>query len=467
MGKKLPKKLTRQQLINIVKKLQMKLLDSYKKEYKCCPKRVYLKYERSQNYQKIVKKRDKSLFNYLKSLKRKIVNIRKAKKASKIRKDEHVYKIINHKIGNKMEGKQFMEGVNKSIKVISQTWPKEKIITLKKKLDEFDFTKLDFDKDYPLSNLKKDSLLDLLLYKGKEFKATNIDLKNLGIKNCAKCPLTNGIQFFDPNSGTNRVLNKEFILKKITTNIGIVNAFYKMIQKFTEVKFLDYKELIAYIEDIVLTTNIYFCDLPLEVCGVTISNGDIYIAGEYLSEALGETDDYKGLKTQYDRIYYKFTAICKIYLKLLHEYAHKLHYVIREKYHKTEWEENFFDHSEMLNSSVNLDYFQEIGKHSNIGIFIPANSLYSNIHDKSDSNESGNFFDRELYLGFPFEEVNPDICDFYLSKRCLKYTKYINAINNLKNKVNDPTLRRQSNSRFKIIKAENCSKCYFSVLRNC
>ena len=428
---------------------------------------VYLKYERSQNYQRVFKNRDQSLFNYLKSLKRKIVNIRKAKNVSKITKGEHVYKIKNHKIGNKIEGKQFIEGINKSIKVISQTWPKNKIISLKKELDEFDFTRFDFDKDYPLSNLKKESFLDLLLCKGKEFKVSNINLKNLRIKNCAKCPLTKGIQFFDPNSGTNKVLNKEFILKKITTNIGIVNAFYKMIQKFTEVRFLDYMKLIRYIQDIVLTTNIYFCDLPLEVFGVTISSGHIYIAGEYLSEALGETDDYKGLKTQYDRIYYKFTAICKIYLTLLHEYAYKLHYVIREKYHKTEWQENFFDHSEMLKNSVNLDYFQEIGKPSNFGIFIPANSFYSNIQDKSDSNESGNFFDRELYLGVPFEEVNPDICDFYLSKRCIKYTKYINAINNLKKKVNDPTLRRQSNSRFKIIKAENCSKCYFSVLRNC
>jgi len=474
MAKKLPKRKTYHQLLNMVKTLQnqnkilaQKQAYAYKKNYNCCQKNIYLNYDKSQHHQNIKKHRDISLSNYLQSLNMKISNIQKKRNTSKNKADKCAYKIIKNKIGNKLDSQQFMDGVDKSIEIISKTWPKNQIITLKEELKQFDFSKFDFDKDCPLSNLKKDSFLDLLLSKGMQFNADNIDLKNLGIKNCAKSPLTTGIHFFDPNSGTNKVFNKQFILKKITTNIGIVNAYYKMIQKFTQVKNMKYNHLIAYLEDIVLNTNIYFCDLPKDVCGVTISNGDIYIAGDYLSEALGETNDFKCLTNQDDKIYYRFTAIGKIYLTLLHEYSHKLHYVIREKYSQEEWEENFCDHSEMINSEENLDYFYDLGNISKVATIIPVNCNYKNIHSKKDSNENGNFFDKELYLGKHLKELNHDICDFYLSKRCSNYSSYINTLLKLKSGANKPGSRLDSNSVFKIKSNLKGSSCYFSVKRNC
>ena len=443
MAKKLPKRKTYHQLLNMVKTLQnqnkilaQKQAYAYKKNYNCCQKNIYLNYDKSQHHQNIKKHRDISLSNYLQSLNMKISNIQKKRNTSKNKADKCAYKIIKNKIGNKLDSQQFMDGVDKSIEIISKTWPKNQIITLKEELKQFDFSKFDFDKDCPLSNLKKDSFLDLLLSKGKQFNADNIDLKNLGIKNCAKSPLTTGFQFFDPNSGTNKVFNKQFILKKITTNIGIVNAYYKMIQKFTKVKNLKFNDLIAYLEDIVLNANIYFCDLPKDVCGKTISNGDIYIAGDYLSEALGETNDFKCLTNQEDKIYYSFTAICKIYLTLIHEYSHKLYYVIKEKYSKD-------------------------------GKIIPVYCNYKNIHNKKDSNVSGNFFEKELYLGKPLKELTHEICEFYLSKRCSNYSSYINILRKLKSRANKPGCRMDSNSRFKIINNLKGSSCYFSVKRNC
>ena len=89
-------------------------------------------------------------------------------------------------------------------------------------------------------------------------------------------------------------------------------------------------------------TNIFFCDLPNDIYGVTISNGDIYIRSDFLKEAL-LTPNSKNIEKK--KIV--ATAICKIYLTLLHEFAHKLHYLMR-KINESEksYKINFFDHSE-------------------------------------------------------------------------------------------------------------------------
>ena len=44
-------------------------------------------------------------------------------------------------------------------------------------------------------------------------------------------PLINGIEFEDPKTKQKIIFDKNFIKKKITNNIGILNSYYKMIQK--------------------------------------------------------------------------------------------------------------------------------------------------------------------------------------------------------------------------------------------
>lgn len=427
----------------------------YKNNYQLCPKDIYRKYDNDQSNGQIANFSRRFDEN---KLKRELNNLNTNYRQKSIP-DKHVNKIINNKIGNQISGGKFLKSVQNSVNNINKTWPNHQINLLKTELNKIDYSNFNFDD--PLSNLKMDSLLDLLITPSNNFKTPNSSIKILGIKNCTKTPLINQIKFIDPNSNTQFIFNKDFIKKKISKNIGIINAFYKMLQKFTDIGHLELTELITKINDMIDTTNIYFCDMPINTCGMTISNGDIYISGDYLYEVLGETTEYKNLKVRDKKIYYQFTAVCKIYLTLLHELAHKLHYLVRKKESKNDtWKDNFFDHSEEINLDDELEYFIDINGTKTY----QTKKYYRNIHINKILDESGDFFDRELYLGTPITDVDNNTCDFFLSNRCSSYNSYINRFNNIRNGISNNSTTRASNSKFKII--GNQSRCHFSILRH-
>ena len=235
-----------------------------------------------------------------------------------------------------------------------------------------------------------------------------------------------------------------------------------MLQKFTNIKHINLDDLTKKINDMIDSTRIYFCDMPINTCGITISNGDIYISGDYLYEALGETKEYKSLQDNDKKNYYKFTAICKIYLTLLHEFSHKLHYLVRKKESKNDdWMNNFFDHSEEINPDYKLEYFIDLRKKN---IKYETKKNYTHLHQNKILEESGEFFDVELYLGPSISEVDNATCDFFLSERCSSYEDYIKKIKEIRNNINNKSTTRSSNSKFKII--GNRARCYFSIVRN-
>ena len=439
------------------KRLRTQNINHYKSNYQFCPKKIYQNYDKNQIKAKSLKLNKIKYFS-INKLKKIINNLNASKYKKKSKPDKHVNKIVYSEIGNQISGTKLFQCVNNSIDNINKTWPNYKINLLKEDLDNIDYSNFNFNN--PLSNLKIDSFLDLLLTPSNDYKTSNKNIKILGIKNCTEIPLVEGIKFIDPKSNKEIVFNKEFIKRKITTNIGIINSFYKMIQKFTDITHLELNQLIKKINDMIDSTYIYFCDMPINICGITISNGNIYITGDYLYEALGETYDYKNLKDQNDKLHYKFTAICKIYLTLLHEFGHKLHYIIRKKQKKNEdWKNNFFDHSEEVNPRNELEYFIDlkIGSYSS-----QSSNDFINLHQNNKLDESGVFFDRELYLGTIISDVDENICDFFLSKRCSKNREYIKKLNHIKNNINIAT--RSSNSKFKI--EVNSSRCHFSNLRH-
>ena len=95
---------------------------------------------------------------------------------------------------------------------------------------------------------------------------------------------------------------------------------------------------------------------------------------------------------------------------------------------------------------------------------IKQKKYYRNIHINKILDESGDFFDRELYLGTPITDVDNNTCDFFLSNRCSSYNSYINRFNNIRNGISKNSTIRASNSKFKII--GNQSRCHFSILRH-
>lgn len=437
------------------RKLRTKNLNNYQSNYQCCPKSIYSNYDKTQLNKKLKKFIRKK--HFAKKFTKLLRKLNDSKKLPKQRPKKHVNTIMTNEIGNNIDETKFFNGVEKSIDNINNTWPSKKIKTLKDELENIDYSKFYFDE--PLMDLKKDSIFDLLFNDPGKYKRNSKDIKILEIKNCTEVPLITGIKFIDPIQNKEVIFNKKFIIKKITSNIGVLNAYYKMIQKFTDVKHIELKELIKKISDMINTTRIYFCDLPNNTCGITISNGNIYVSGAYLYEALGKTKEYQSLKKKDDKLYYKYTAICKIYLTLLHEFAHKLHYVIRRKQTKNSWKNNFFDHSEEINTENKLEYYINLNSNN---FRVQSENEYKSIHNNNDLDESGDFFDRELYLGESLLEVNKDICEFFLFSRCSTYSGYIRKLQNLKKNIYNSI--RFSNSRFKIIL--NRARCHFSIIRH-
>jgi hypothetical protein len=123
-----------------------------------------------------------------------------------------------------MEEQEYLNIVKKSINKINTTWTKDQIILLKSELETLKISKKDFDYDIPLSNLKKDVLIDLLLNPG--IKANSNDIKLLKIENCSAIPLMKGIQFINPKNKREYIFDKKFIKHKILNNIGIINFYY-------------------------------------------------------------------------------------------------------------------------------------------------------------------------------------------------------------------------------------------------
>ena len=86
--------------------------------------------------------------------------------------------------------------------------------------------------------LRMDNLLSTVL--NKDVKRNDKILDYLIIKssvNYSLVPLNKGIEFINPENNNKLVFDKKYIIKQITNNVGIMNSYYKLIQKFVTNKF--------------------------------------------------------------------------------------------------------------------------------------------------------------------------------------------------------------------------------------
>ena len=433
-----------------------KMKKDYKNIIKCCSPYFYSKYERTQtnnNTRKETKKnKNKTLLNSFKNL---LENLNKKNAKSNNSKEynkKYVNKIISKKIGDNISNEEFLNSIEKSIEKINSCWTQKDILKFKRDLENLDYNIIDIDSNNPLSLLKKDIIIDLFLQ--KDYESINKDIRILEIKKCCIHPLTNGFKFVNPQNNEEYTFDKNFIKTKILNNIGILNSYYKTIQKFTKFEKIEYEELKKNITNMIDNTKIFFCDLPNDIYGVTISNGDIYIRSDFLKEAL-LTPNSKNIEKK--KIV--ATAICKIYLTLLHEFAHKLHYLMR-KINESEksWKIKFFDHSEECDNNKKTIYNYDMSD-KEIKIIetkkIHLNKIYQ---------ESGDYFDNNLYLGEPLLDIVEDTYNFFLFEDCYNKKQYENKLNKLKKITKKNNNNRASKSKYKIIK--NISRCFFSVSRN-
>ena len=426
----------------------------YEKNFKYCEEELYKKFDLIQKQikrRKIKRKRRNKIIRYkkIKNIFSQIKDIKKTKKKIQYNKND---KIIHISIGDEMSDEKFFQSLKDAIKRINNNWNENDIKNLNDELSEIDFSFIHLNSNSPLTNLKKELLIDIVLQ--EKYEENSKDFRMLRIKNSTKIPIIKGIPFKIKEEYV--YFNKEFIIDKILGNIGIINAFYRTIQNFTPIGRMDLNDLKKKITEMINNTNIYFCDLPNDIYGLTIYNGDIFIRGDFLKEALGETKDYKQLN-QTKQPFYILTAIAKIYFTLLHEFAHKLHYILRNEKGDEDWMQNFFDHSQTLKED-NYKFYEFI-------------SLNQNIQSKKTSkntkkNESGDFFEEELYLGTTLLEITEEMCNFFLNDKCDNYKEYIQKMKNIKINLNKKNKKRSSNAKYRCISKNFFSRCFFSVKRN-
>lgn len=201
-------------------------------------------------------------------------------------------------------------------------------------------------------------------------------------------------------------------------------------------------------------------DLPKDLSGMTVCNGDIFIKSEYLSEALNDKEDDN----------YRLTAVAKIYLTLIHEVCHKLQHILRYKESKDEKNKNFFNKSFKLTNITEKDQFDVFSSITKGNLKEYSNNLtakyfYSlNFDNNFIYNESGDFFDNDIYLGYNKFEVSVEMANFFLTNGCYEYDKYKGIMENLLNGV--ILQNKCSNSSFKRNKKNGKMGCYFSLTRN-
>ena len=386
---------------------------------------------------------------------------------------KEINSIINHKFGDNLSINNFLNAFSNAIRYnVNVNWELKDRKDLKKKIESLYDKEIKeiFYNEIPehIKQLKLDMILSSTLSKQYTEKDINANFVTIQTQNYSRVPLENGIKFKKSKNDKTYIFNKEYIIKRITTNAGIMNAYYKTIQKFVTDKF-DKKNLKQKITNIVNNTNIYFCDLPKCYIGITICNGDIFISGKYLQEALHNSDN---------NIYYNFTAISKIYLTILHELAHKIQYDLRENY-KNKDEINYFIKTFLFKKDIdsNFDLIENIDIENEQDYYeinkgnlnqIDNNEIekiksYNNLHCIPTELESGNFFDDEIYLGNKIKYVTIQLSEFFLFYSCKNYKNFIIIINDLFKLYNK---KRTTNSNYKLIGEEEPVICYHSYIRN-
>ena len=236
-------------------------------------------------------------------------------------------------------------------------------------------------------------------------------------------------------------LNKEELFKIFTSDIII--KFYKenlsdFIPDFDK-KIQNDEEIKNYIKNYLENYNIYFCDLPNNIMGVTLYSGNIYLKLKYIKEYF--------INKQSDIIEEDNSLIIreKIVLNLKHELNHVLVRLIDE-----EKKLNFFLKSENSKKKDNYLIFND--------------KLLKDITHKSILNESGNCFDYILYQGYYFDTLSKKEANFFLNISEIKdVKKYKEKFTEMMEDEDNDEICDSSINKFKTI-IEEKPHCFKSVI---
>ena len=319
-------------------------------------------------------------------------------------------------------------------------------------------------KDYILDNFSKKGIRDKVMrdmlityfFKKKFVKFEVVDSLFL-FKNVSNIPLYK-IQV------ENIILNKDFLKNAIKKKI-IINNYLKVCEKY--INYFDTeKYTVNKISNILKShinkMNIYFAELDNHICGFTIYTGDIVINGRYLNGIYSESSKFK------------FECLACIFLTILHELAHCLTRILKRK---NNYFQNQFSRSIDINNDTikqikiksveyNISKENEVTNNFN-NIIEELNNLFEeknlDTDDDNKINESGNYFDLNMFYNKYYKEITKDEAMFFLNLKNYDVEEKDYKINltNLyykRNENKESYCLKSTNENYKILSIGKCAR---------
>ena len=339
--------------------------------------------------------------------------------------------------GKSLSDYDFLELVEKAVKYACFSQKDNILNYMKNILVNIDkYTKNIFTYPNIVKDIKKNGILSIIY--ADTLKEKSEGLSYLKINKSTITPLLK-LEF--TINGKKYDLNKEELFNIFTSDI--ILKFYKknlsdFIPDFNK-KIENDDEIKTHIKNYLENYNIYFCDLPNNIMGVTLYSGNIYLKLKYIKEYF--------INKKSDVIDEDDSLIIreKIVLNLKHELNHVLVRFIDD-----EKKLNFFLKSENSKKSDNYLIFKD--------------KSVKDITHKSILNESGNCFDYILYQGYYFDTLSKKEANFFLNINEIKdVNKYQEKFNEMMQDDDNYEICDSSINKFKTI-IEEKPHCFKSMI---
>ena len=356
---------------------------------------------------------------------------------SSIKKSYKKYPAPALPFGKSLTDYDFLVLVEQAIKYACFSQTDNNINYMKNILANIDkYTKNIFTFPNIVKDLKKNGILSIIY--ADTLKEKSEGLSYIKINKSTISPLIN-LEFTIHEKKSD--INKEELFNIFTSDI--ILKFYKdnlsdFIPDFNK-KIENDEEMKTHIKNYLENYNIYFCDLPNNIMGITLYSGNIYLKLKYIKEYF--------INIKSDIIEEDNSLIIreKIVLNLKHELNHALVRLIDK-----EKKLNFFLKNENSKKEDNYLIFKD--------------KTMKDITHKSILNESGNCFDYILYQGYYFDTLSKKEANFFLNIREIKdVNKYQEKFNEMMQDEDNYEICDSSINKFKTI-IEEKPHCFRSVI---
>jgi hypothetical protein len=327
--------------------------------------------------------------------------------------------------GEEIDQNKLLSFLEKIIPSINESYPDNVKLALKNFFNNktiIENIKIMSNNNGIISTLKKDIFINLLLEKNKK-NLSNVNSLIL----CNMISLV-PLQEISIKDGENIIIfDKNFLINAVNTEV-ISNIYCEVCAQYINA-FDDKIDVKEQLKEHINGMNIFFGELPENVCALTLYTGDVIVNGKYLNLIYSEEKNNNIIKKQ---------GVCVVFLSILHEFNH----IITRKIKlltKDITSVNTFIESEDLASvdesnfeNITLKEFKQVFNsnenkiskefkaiiadyNANINSNVKTNSTPNEEKKTNKFNESGDFFDFKLFHTKYYSDITESESNFFLN----------------------------------------------------